>query len=67
MDITTYGLAASAAKPRLYHVTVDGVTPPPERLEIEVEQITGLQLILGRGVVIAVAYETRRAGLLSPS
>ena len=64
-DLTTYVLTASAAKSPPYHVTVDDVTPPPERLDVE--RITGHQLVRGRGGVIAVLYETHWAGLLSPS
>ena len=64
-DLTTYVLTASAAKFPSYHVTLDDVTPPPERLEAE--QITDHQLVRGRGGVIAVLYETHWTGLLSPS
>ena len=64
-DLTTYVLTASAAKSPPYHVTLDDITPPPERLEVE--QITGHQLVRGRGGVIAVLYETHWTGLLSPS
>ena len=64
-DLTAYGLTASAAKPPPYHVTLDDVTPPQERFEVE--QITGHQLVRGRGGVIAILYKTHWAGLLSPS
>ena len=64
-DLTTYVLTASATKSPPYHVTLDDVSPPPERLEVE--RITGHQLVRGRGGVIAVLYETHWAGLLSPS
>ena len=47
---------ASAAKSPPYHVTPDNVSPPPERLEVE--WITGHQLVRGRGGVVAVLYET---------
>ncbi len=63
--LTTYVLTASANKSPPYHVTLDDVSPPPERLEVE--KITGHQLVRGRGGVIAVLYETHWAGLLSPS
>ena len=33
-DLTTYGLTAAAAKSLPYHVTLDDVTPPPERLRL---------------------------------
>ena len=64
-DLTTYVLTASDTKSPPYHVTVDDVTPPPERLEVG--RITGRQLVRGRGRVIAVLYETHWAGLLGPS
>ena len=64
-DLTTYLLTASDTKFPPYHVTLDDVTPPPERLEVE--QITGHQLVRGRGGFIAVLYETHWTGLLSPS
>ena len=64
-DVTTYALTASATKSPPYHVTVNDVSPPPERLEAE--RITGHQLVRGRGGVIAVLYETHLTGLVSPS
>ena len=64
-DLKTYVFTASAAKSPPYHVTLDDVTPPPERLEVK--QITGDQLVRGRGGVIVVLYETHWTGLLSPS
>ena len=64
-DLTTYVLTASAAKSPPYHVTLDDVTPPPERLEVE--QIISHQLVRGRGGIIAVLYETYWTGILSPS
>ena len=63
--LTTYALTASATKSPPYHVTLEDVSAPPERLAVE--QITGHQLVRGRGGVIAVLYETHWAGLLSPS
>ena len=48
-----------------FHVTVDHISPPPERVEID--QITGHQLVRGQERVIAIMYETHWAGLLSPS
>ena len=47
------------------HVTLDDISPTPERLEVE--QITGHQLVRSRGGVLAALYETRWAGFLSPS
>ena len=64
-DLTTDVPTAFAANSPHYHVTLDDVTPPPERLEVE--QITGQQLVRGRGGVIPVLYETHWTGLLSPS
>ena len=64
-ELTTYVLTASAAKSPPYRVILDDVTPPPERLEVE--QITGHQLVRGRDGVIAVLCETHWTGLLSPS
>ena len=64
-NLTTYVLTASATKSPPYHVTVDDVSPPPERLELK--RITGHQLVRGRRGVITVLYETHWAGLLSPS
>ena len=65
MDLTTYVLTASVAKSPPYQVTLDDVTPPPVRLEFE--QITGHQLVRGRGGVITVLYATNWTGLLSSS
>ena len=64
-DLTTYELTASVASSPPYHVTLDDVTPPSERLEVK--QITGHQLVCGRDGVVTVRYETHWAGLLSPS
>ena len=58
-------LPASAAESPPYHVTVDDVTPPPERLDVE--QISGHQLVRGHGGVIVLLYETHWVGLLNPS
>ena len=63
-DLTTYVLTASAAKSPPYHVTADDVTPPPERLDVE--RITGHQLVRGRGGVIAVLYETHWPDFSAP-
>ena len=48
-----------------YHVTQDDVSTPLQRLEVE--KITGHQLVRGRGGVIAVMYETHWMGLSGPS
>ena len=48
-----------------FHVTLDDISPPPERLEVD--QISGHQLVRGRGGVLEVMYETHWAGLFSPS
>ena len=64
-DLTQYMLNSFSAKSPAFHVTLDDVSPPPERLEVE--HITGHQLVRGRGGIIAVLYETHWAGLLSPS
>ena len=61
---STYVLNSLTKSPP-YHVTLDNVSPPPERLEVE--QVSGHQLVRGRGGFIAVLYETRWTGLLSPS
>ena len=63
--LTKYVLNSFSAKSIPFHVTLDDVSPPPERLEVE--QITGHQLFRGRGGIIAVLYETHWVGLLSPS
>ena len=64
-DITKYVLNSFSTKSPPFHVTLDDISPPPERLEVE--QITGHQLVRGRGGVLATLYETHWAGLLSPS
>ena len=48
-----------------YHVTQDDVSTPLQRLEVE--KVTGHQLVRGRGGVIAVMYETHWMGLSGPS
>ena len=62
--LTTYVLNSSTKFPP-YYVTLDNVSRPPERLEVE--QISGHQLVRGRGSVIAVRYATHWTGLLTPS
>ena len=47
-----YVLNSYSTKSRLFHVTLDDVSTPPERLEIE--HLTGNQLVRGRGGVMAV-------------
>ena len=64
-DLTKYELNSFTTESAPFHVTFDDVSPPPERLEVE--QITGHQLVRGRGGVIAVLYETHWVRLLSPS
>ena len=64
-NLTKYVLNSFHVKSPPYHVTLEDVTTPPERLKVE--QITGHQLVRGRGGVIAVLYETHWEGLLSPS
>ena len=64
-DLTQYVLNSFSAKSPPFHVTLDDVSSPPERLEVE--QITGHQLVHGRGGIIAVLHETHWVGLLSPS
>ena len=64
-DLTKCVLNSCSTKSPPFHVTVDNISPPPERIEID--QITRHQLVRGRGAVIAAMYETRWADLLSPS
>ena len=64
-DLTQYVLNSFSAKSPRFHVTLDDVSPQPERLEVE--QITDHHLVRGRGGVITVLYETHWVGLLSPS
>ena len=47
-------LNSFTSKSPLFYVTFDDVSPPPERLEVE--QVTGHQLVCGRGGVIAILY-----------
>ena len=63
--ISTYVLNSSSTKSPPYHVTLDDVSPPPERFEVQ--QISGHQLVRGRRGVMAVLYETHWTGLFSPS
>ena len=63
--LTPYVLNNYTTKSPPYHVTVDDVSTPVERLEVE--QISTHQLVRGRGGVIAVLYETHWKGLLRPS
>lgn len=49
----------------MYYVTVEDVSTPVERLEVE--SIQGHQSVRGRGGVIAVLYETHWKGLLRSS
>ena len=63
--LSTYDLNSSRTKSPPYHATLDDVSPPPERLEVK--QISGHQLVHGRGGVIAVLDETHQTGLLIPS
>ena len=64
-DLTQYVLNSFSAKSPPFHITLDDVSPPPERLEVE--QITGHQLVCRRRGIIAVLYETQWAVLLRPS
>ena len=64
-NLTKYVLSSFSTKSPPFHVTFDDISPPPERLEVD--QISGHQLVRGRGGVLAVMYETHWAGLLSPS
>ena len=50
-DLTQYVLNSFSTKCLPFHVTLDDVSPPPDRLEVE--QITGHQLVRGRGGTIA--------------
>ena len=58
-------LSSFSTKSPPFHVTLEDISPPPERLEIE--QITGHQLVRGRGGILAVLYKSHWAGLLTPS
>ena len=64
-DLTQYVLSSFSTKSLPFHTTLDDVSPPPERLEVD--KSTGHQLVRGRGGIIAVLYEPRWVGLLSPS
>ena len=55
-DLTKYVLNSFSTKSPPFHVTLDDIFPPPERLEVD--QISGHQLVRGRGGVLAVMYET---------
>ena len=63
--ISTYVLNSSSTKSPPYHVTLDDVSPPPERFEVQ--QISGHQHVRGRRGVMAVLYENHWTGLFSPS
>ena len=58
-DLTKYVLNSTSTKSPPFNVTLDDISPPPERLEVE--QITGHKLVCGRGGVLAVLYETHWA------
>ena len=64
-DLTKFVLNSFSTKSPPFNVTLDDISPPPERLEVE--QITGHKLVCGRGGVLAVLYETHWAGFLSLS
>ena len=64
-DLTKYVLSSFSTKSPPFHVTLDDIFPPPKRLEVD--QISGHQLVRGRGGVLVVMYETHWPGLLSPS
>ena len=46
-DLTKYVLNSFLTKSPPFHVTLDHISPPLERLEVE--QVTGHQLVRGRG------------------
>ena len=62
--LTQYVLISSPKMSPPYYVTQDTSTPLQR---LEVEQITGHQLVRGRGGVIAVLYKTHWVGLPEPS
>lgn len=64
-DLTQYVLNFFSAKSPPFHVTLDDTSSPPEHLEVE--QITGHQLICGRSGIIVAQYETHWVALLSSS
>ena len=64
-DLTKDVLNSFSTRPPPFHVTLDDISPPPECFEVD--QISGHQLVRGRGCVLVVMYETHWAGLLSPS
>ena len=64
-DLTKYVLNSFSTMSPPLHVTLDDISPPPERLEVD--HISEHQLLRGRGGVLAVMYETHRSGLLSLS
>ena len=51
-DLTKYVFDSFLTKSPPFHLTLDDILPPPERLEVE--QITGHQLVRGRGGVLSV-------------
>ena len=63
-DLTKYVLSSFSTRSPPIHATLDGFSPPPARLVVD--QISGHQLVLDRGGVLAVVYETHWAELLSP-
>ena len=63
--LTQYVLHNFSKKSPPYHVTQDDISTPLQRLEVA--QITGHQLVRGRGGAIAVLYKTHWAGLSKPS
>ena len=64
-DLTKYVLNSFSTKSPPFHATLDDISPPPERLEVD--QTPGHQLVRRRGGVLAVMYETHWSGLISPS
>ena len=63
--LTQYALNNFFKKSPPYHVTLNDVSTPRQRLEVE--QITGHQSVRGRGGVIAVLFKMHWAGLSEPS
>ncbi|CAB1109884.1 unnamed protein product [Ectocarpus sp. CCAP 1310/34] len=64
-ELSRYVLHSFGDKCPPFHVTVDDVSVPVGRLEVD--YISGHQLVRGRSGVLAVLYQTHWVGLTTPS
>ena len=64
-DLSRYVLHSFGAKCPPFHVTVDDVSPPVGCLEVD--YISGHQLVRHRNGIVAVLYQTHWIGLTTPS